>query len=352
MPLSLGFIGAGSINQVHLKSARTLGYNLAAIADVNASAAEAAAKEFGIGRTFTDYRQMLADKDIAAIVIGTPNKFHAEHAIAALEAGKHVLLEKPMAMNPQEADAIAGAATKSGKILQMGMVNRFRNSAQALRHFIAAGRCGNLYSGQAWFYRRRGIPGFGGWFTTKAMSGGGALIDIGVHLLDLALYLMDFPKPVAVSGQTYNTWDCLDDYCYVNMWGNPTPGGKKDVDDYAMALIRFEGGQTLQLNVSWALNIEFMQPEMGLRLMGDKGGVALHGMDQPHVYSEEAGHLVDIQPYFVKNDPFVDEMRSFIDCIEQGKPPIATADQGRMVQSILDAIYRSGEEKREVRLGD
>jgi predicted dehydrogenase len=134
------------------------------------------------------------------------------------------------------------------------------------------------------------------------------------------------------------------------MWGKPAPGVKKDVDDYALALIHFEGGATLQLNVSWALHIEFMQPDAGVRLMGDKGGVQLRGLDEPWVYSEEAGHITDTKPYFQKNEMFLDEMKHFVQCVEEGKQPMASAEQGRTVQSILDAIYRSGEEQREVRL--
>jgi predicted dehydrogenase len=350
MALSFGFIGAGNINRTHLKSAQSLGINLAAVADVNLAAAQEAKKTFNVANATADWRQMLADKSIDAVIIGTPNKFHAEQAIASLQAGKHVFLEKPMAMNVKESDAIIAAMRKARKIVQMGMVNRFKGAAQALKKFVEAGKCGHVYSGQAFWYRRRGIPGFGGWFTTKAMSGGGALIDIGVHLLDLALYLMDFPRPVAVSGQTYNMWKDLDSYTYTSMWGKPTPGGKKDVDDYALAVIRFDKGQTLQLNISWALNVEFMQPEMGVRLMGDKGGVALLGGDNPRFFGEEAGHIVDVQPYFTKNDPALDEIKHFAECIEQGGQPMATAQQGRTVQMLLDAIYKSGEEQKEVRL--
>ena len=116
------------------------------------------------------------------------------------------------------------------------------------------------------------------------------------------------------------------------MWGTPTPGGRKDVDDFAAALVRFDGGQTLQLNVSWALNVEQMNPESGLRLMGDKGGVALRGLDEPQVFGEEAGHLVDIRPHFAPNDPALDEIKHFAECVEQGRQPMATAEQGRTVQ--------------------
>ncbi|MDB5298601.1 MAG: oxidoreductase domain protein [Phycisphaerales bacterium] len=350
MPVTLGFIGAGNISRVHMKSARQLGLNLAGTADINPAAAEAAAKEFGVRKAYDDYRPLLADKDIAGIVVATPNKFHAEHAIAALEAGKHVFLEKPMAMSVAESDAIIAAMKKSGRLVQMGMVNRFRGAVQAIKGALDAGRCGKLYSGQAHMYRRRGIPGFGGWFTTKSQSGGGALIDVGVHLLDLSLYLMDFPKPVAVSGMTYNVWKKLDEYRYLNMWGKPQGEGKKDVDDYALATIRFEGGATLQLNVSWSLNIEFTQPDSGLRLMGEQGGVALKGLEEPWLYAEEFGQISDTRLYYASNDYFLDEMQHFADCIENRREPMPTAQQGRTVMQLLGAIYQSSEQQREIRL--
>jgi predicted dehydrogenase len=261
-----------------------------------------------------------------------------------------VFLEKPMAMNVAEADAIVAAAKKSGKTLQMGMINRFKGASQVLKKFVDSGRCGNIYAAQAAWYRRRGIPGFGGWFTTKSMSGGGALIDIGVHMLDLTLYLMGFPKPVAVSGATYNIWKELGDYTYTSMWGAPTPNGKKDVDDYALALIRFDGGQTLQLNISWALNVGSMNPEQVVRVMGDKGGVALEGLDSPFIYTEEAGQIVDIKPQYANVDPGIEEIKQFASVVRGEMKPIATAEQGRTVQSILEAIYRSGEERREVQV--
>ncbi len=348
MPLKFGFIGAGNISKRHIKNAQALKLDLLGVADVNPQVAEDAVKTFGVARAYADYHQMLADRSIEAVVIGTPNKFHAEQAIAALNAGKHVFLEKPMAMNVGESDAILAAHKRSGKVLQMGMMNRFRASVQLLKRFVADGKCGDIYVGQTYWYRRRGIPGFGGWFTTQSMSGGGALIDIGVHMLDLALYLMDFPKPVAVSGFTYNNWKKLDDYHYIGMWGKPVPDGKKDVDDYAVAIVRFDNGASLQVNVSWAINVEFMQPENGVRLMGTRGGVELKGFDLPHFYGEEVGHLVDVKPHFAPNDPAMEEMLHFVNCITENRQPMPTAEQGRTVQSILDAIYRSSAQKREV----
>lgn len=346
--IKLGFIGAGNIIKSHMAASRDLGLDLHSVYDVDNNAVVAAAQEYKIRNTFTDLGQMLADPDVQAVIIGTPNKFHAEQAVAALDAGKHVLLEKPMAMNAAECDAIIKAKDRNNKVLQIGMVNRFRSPTIALKRILDSGRCGHIYSGQTFWYRRRGIPGFGGWFTNKAVSGGGGLIDIGVHMLDLALYLMGFPKPVAVTGMTYNVWHDLNSYVYTSMWGKPTPGGKKDVDDYAVALVRFADGQSLNVNVSWALNIGFANPEMGLRLMGEKGGVALEGMDHPFYYGEDLGQLIDTKVAFAPNAPMLEEQRAFVNSIRENAPIVATAEQGRTVQSILDAIYKSSETKREV----
>ena len=347
----VGYVGAGNINKNHMKCAAPAGLEVAAVFDVFKPAADEAAKLYE-ATAFDDYDAMLRS-DIDAVFIGTPNKFHAPQTIAALQAGKHVFLEKPMAMNVGESDAIIAARDKAGKVVQMGMVNRFQGSSQTLKDFVTAGRCGEIYSGQTFWWRRRGIPGFGGWFTTKSMSGGGALIDIGVHMLDLAMYLMGFPEPVAVSGSTYNTWKKYDEYTFNNMWAAPRPGTEikdKDVDDYATAKIRFSGGQSLSLDVSWALNIPDLQPEMGLRLQGDKGGVALEGMDKPRFYGEQEGHVVDVVPQYKKVDAMQAEDTHFGQVLRGEAELIPTAEQGRTVQRVLDAIYRSSDEGREVRL--
>jgi len=350
MALSVGFIGAGSMGRNHMKSAQCLGWNLAAVADIDAVARQEAVRIFGIGKAYETHTQLLADSAVDAVVIATPNNCHARQAIDALAAGRHVFLEKPMTTSLADADAIVAAVRKSGRILQMGMISRFRGGAQALKQFLANGGCGHIHTAQAFSYRRRGIPGFGGWFTTRAAAGGGALIDIGVHILDLALYLMDFPRPVAVSGMTYNVWQRLEDYHYLSMWGQPVAPGRKDVDDYAVALIRFADGQTLQLNVAWAVNMDFAPHASGVRIMGEKAGAALLGHEDLRIYGEQDGSLADTQLHFRKVEAGIEELRHFAECIREKRQPLATAEQGRAVQLLLNAIYQSSQEGREVRL--
>ena len=350
MSIRIGYIGAGNICRAHMQASKKLDVTMYGVFDVIHAAAEAVAKEYGIARHYDDLGKMLGDADLDAVVVGTPNKFHAEHAIACLEAGKHVLLEKPMAMNAVECDQIIRAKQKSGKVLLMGMLNRYKASSGAIKQVIDSGACGQIYSGQTYWFRRRGIPGFGSWFTTKSMAGGGGMIDIGVHMLDLALYFMGFPKAVAVSGMTYNVWDKLENYKYTGMWGKPVPGSTKDVDDYALALVRFADGQSLNLNVSWALNMETLQVEQGVRLMGTQGGVAMNGLDNPWFFGEQFGLITDTKISYAQNDPFVDEQKHFLDCCAGSADPLSTAEQGRVVQSILDGIYESSTQNREVRL--
>jgi predicted dehydrogenase len=348
MPIALGLIGAGTIGGVHADKAARLGLDLVAVADPDLAAAETLAKRHGFARSCSDFREVVADPRIDAVVIASPNGLHGEQAIAALEAGKHVLLEKPMAATLSDARRIAEAQRRGGTVLQLGMANRYKAAPQSLLRFARGGQCGDFYTGQAFWLRRRGIPGFGGWATTRELAGGGAVLDIGVHVLDLALHLMGFPRAVAVSAAAYNVWSELEHYTYTWMWGRPRPGGRKDVEDCAMALVRFEDGQTLQLSISWAINAAMPGPDAGIRLMGDRGGIELRGFDGAHFYGEMAGSVIDAQPHLPAVDDFLEQLRAFVAACTGAAAPVATADEGLAVQGILDAIYRSAEERREV----
>ena len=346
MTLKIGFIGAGNINGNHMKHAQAQGLDLVAVADLHEPAAVARGTEFSM-KPYDDPAKMFEAEELDLVVIGTPNFVHKDQAVMALEAGVNVLLEKPMAMNATEADAIISARDKSGKTLMMGMPNRFKSSTQALLPFTRGGNCGDLYAGQSFWWRRRGIPGFGGWFTQKDKSGGGGLIDIGVHMLDLALYLWGFPKVKSVSGCTYNVYDKLSEYTYTSMWGKPV-GETKDVDDLAFALIRFEDGGHLQLNATWASNRPDKQPEMGIFLQGTKGGVGLDGMDTPRFYGEVEGSIADVHLQHSGPDGLAAELAHFVKVLEDDAALESTAEQGRTVMSILDAIYKSSEQGSEV----
>jgi predicted dehydrogenase len=353
MSINLGIVGAGGIGKAHLASAKKVGVNVVCIADVNGAMAKEVATANGVPNHTDDPQKLFNDKSIQAVVIGTPNKFHAPLAIAALQAGKDVLVEKPMAMNAGECRQMIDARDKSGKILQVGFVQRYSAVATTARAFIDAGRLGNIYHVKANYYRRRGIPGLGGWFTTKALSGGGPLIDLGVHIIDLVMHLMKYPKPVRASGKVYAKFGAdMKHYLYESMWaGPPRYDGKCDVEDSAHALIRLEGGATLEMNTTWAGNFPENAVPNIIGLFGDKGGITFNlGGDKVQIACEDLGHNVDLSPKLRTVVAFDEQMKHFADNVVNRTKPHATGENGMTVQSILDAIYKSSELDREVEM--
>ncbi len=350
MTIGIGFIGAGAIGRVHMHAARGLGWNLVGLCDANEAAARDAGAAFGVARVHADVEGLRADARVEAVVIATPNHLHRAQAIACLRAGRHVLLEKPLALDAAEGEDILRARDASGCVVQLGMANRHKQGPQAARAAIQEGACGTILGAQVSWLRRRGIPGFGGWATTRALAGGGALIDIGVHMLDLALWLMDFPEPTAASGTTYNTWPELAGYTYTSMWGAPVPNGVKDVEDAAFAHIRLVGGGMIQLAVSWALNADAAPHEQHIRILGDRGGVELRGLDQAWILGERAGRLSDTRLSVPASDEFPLQLRRFARAIARAEPPAATLEEALVVQRALDAIYRSAASGQEERI--
>ncbi len=353
MSLKLGIIGAGAIGRVHAQSAKKVGVDVFGVADVNGAAAKSFAEAEGLKNHFDSPSKLLASPEVTAVVIGVPNKFHAPLAVEALNAGKDVLLEKPMAMSVAECQQINDAVKKSGKILQMGFVHRYSQVGLAAKQIIDAGRVGKIYHAKAAMYRRRGIPGLGGWFTTKAMSGGGPLIDIGVHVIDLAMHLMNFPKVTRVSGKVYaNFGPRMKNYLHESMWaGPPKFDGICDVEDSAHALVRFEGGATLEINVTWAGNIPDNTATDGILFLGDKGGLGFKfGGNEVKLATEEDGFNVDISPKLKAADAWEGEYRAFVKSVTDRTTPEACGVKGQVVQSIIQAIYESSEKDREVEL--
>ena len=217
---------------------------------------------------------MLALPELDAVSVCTPNFLHAELALASMAAGKHVLCEKPMANTLENAQQIAKAAKEVSTIFMMGMNNRFRGDTTVLKALIEAGELGDIYYAKCGWVRRAGIPGLGGWFTTKSMSGGGPLIDLGVHMLDMTMYLMGNPAPVSVSGSTYAHFGPRglgsSNYGYKP---DPSTPLKYDVEDLATGLIKFDNGATLFVEASWASHIAH-EKNYSI-LMGTEGGAQL-----------------------------------------------------------------------------
>jgi len=341
--LGVGVVGVG-IGHLHIQ-----GYvqcpeaQVVAVCDINEERARRVAAEFGIPHVFTDYREMLGLDGIDAVSVCTPNYLHAPVTIAAFEAGKHVICEKPLAMTPEEGDAMVAAGNKAGKLFMTAFNNRFRGDTQVLKRFIEKGELGDIYFGKTGWIRRKGIPGIGGWFTTKSKSGGGPLIDIGVHVLDLALWLMGNPKAVTVTGSTYAKFGPSGEG--MGTWGIADRGGGFDVEDLAAAFIRLDTGATVMLEASWASHIQ--RDVIYTNLIGTKGGA---DVDPFRIYKDMHGTPVDITPAFPNQSGHIMEIKHFVDCVVNGRELISTGEHGLEITRILDAIYRSAETGREIRL--
>jgi len=287
---------------------------------------------------------MLKKEKLDVVSIAVPNKFHKPLTLAAFKAGCHVLCEKPMAMNADEARKMLAASKKAEKRLMINFSFRFREQSYAMKKAVESGILGDIYYARTLWLRRRGLPGFGGWFGQKALSGGGPLIDLGVHRLDLALWLMDYPKPTWVMGSTYN-----------HIASAIAKKEKKafDVEDIAMAMIKFENGATLELEASWAGNIKERE-HMATRLLGTKAGLLQHNVGDSYdfeaeIYIEQAGCQYDM-----KLHPPVPaakgSMYHFIDSIVNNTPHIATGEEGLIVMELLDAIYGSAATGKPVKI--
>lgn len=315
-----------------------------AVADIDKKKLEEYQKAEQIPEVFTDPVKMLkkVKPDLVSIVV--PNKFHLPLTLAALEHGCHVLCEKPMALNAAEAQIMEVTAEKAGLRLAVNFSSRFSPQAFAMKKLVDEGTLGDVYFARSIWQRRRGMPGFGGWFGTKALSGGGPLIDLGVHRLDLALWLMNYPEPQWVIGSTYNKIAA------------PIAAREKknfDVEDFACAMIKFKNGATLELEASWAGNIK-PNEMMSTRLLGTQGGLYQFNPDGNYEFQLEAYVERGGCQYDMKLHPPVPESHSsyysFADAIINNKPFSVSAREGVVVMQLLDAIYESSATGRPVEL--
>lgn len=345
--LGIGVVGVG-IGRLHLEGySQCPDAKVVAVCDANEERARKAADEFDVPNVFTDYEKMLEMDGIDAVSICTPNFLHAPMTIAAFEAGKHVICEKPLAMNPIDGEAMVAAGKKAGKLFMTAFNNRFRGDTQLLKRLIENGELGDIYFGKTGWIRRKGIPGMGGWFTTKSKSGGGPLIDIGVHVLDLAMWLMGNPKAVTVTGSTYAKFGPIGEG--QSTYGVPEQNGSFDVEDLASAFIRLDNGATLILEASWASHIK--QDALFTTLMGTKGGAEVDPFAGPKalkVYKDMYGSAVDITPAFREQSGHHTEIKHFVDCLVNGTELISTGEHGLEVTRILDATYKSAAQRKEI----
>ena len=343
----VGVIGAGGIAEVHAIAIREAGHEVAAICDVDRAKAEALASQCD-ATAFDDLDAMLGDDSIGSVVVAVPNCLHSPLAVRALDAGKHVLLEKPMATTVDECDAVIEAAARSTGLVQMGFVCRCAATTLSAMEVIESGRLGRIYHAKATMYRRRGIPGLGRWFTTKSESGGGVLIDLGPHLIDLLLHLTGRPAVHSVDCHTSSHFGHPPSgYRFTDMWaGPPNPDGAFDVEDGASAMLRCEGGLTMDLNMSWASHLpEKLLPD-GVTLFGEDG--AMHfdiWGDHIVVGAELDGESVDIRRTIKEgegwNTAFRRQHERFARNVASGEQPSASAADGRAVQCVLESLYRS-----------
>lgn len=342
--LRCGVIGVG-MGRGHIKGYQShTGAEVVAIADVDANRLEAVGKEMDIARQYTDPAEMLAKENLDVVSVATPNKYHMPLTLAAIEAGCHVLCEKPMAMNAVEARKMADAATKAKRQLMINFSYRFTEQSWALKSQVDSGILGDIYFARTIWHRRRGLPGFGGWFGKKALAGGGPLIDLGVHRLDLALWLMGYPRPVWVMGGAYDP---------IASELARRQGKEFDVEDLAVAMVRFENGAMLEIEASWAANIAEREM-METRLLGTKGGLVQRNVAEGYSYEAEIHIEREGSQFDMKLHPPVPGCPSayyhFIDSILTGTPHTATAEEGVTVMELLDAIYASAAEGKPIQI--
>jgi predicted dehydrogenase len=340
--IRFGFIGAGTMGTIHMETFRQIpGVELTAVADVSEARANQVAAEYGVAKAYSDSGRLIADPNVAAVVVSVPNAFHAELAIAALEAGKHVLLEKPMAMNAEEARNVMKAQQASGKTLMIGHQMRWNAEIAEAKRRIEEGKLGRIYYMKAGWLRRMGIPGWGTAYTSQAMMGGGSAVDIGVHMLDLALYLSAPRKPIGVYGAAFG--EIGKQRKGIGTWGVPNWNGAFDVDDLATAMIRLDDGAMVHLEVSWAAYTDGEDNGPYLHVMGDQGGLIIRDSGSLFL-TEENGESVDYPFSAAQEEEGAERLKlagHFLSCIRTGDIPITDGLSGFVNQAVLDALYRS-----------
>ena len=343
--------------QYHAGGFKEAGATIVALADMNPQAAADAAQQWQIPNVYSDVGKMLNETDADAVSIIVPNKFHAPLAIECLNAGKHVFCEKPPALNADEVSKMISVAEGTGKTLMFNFNNRARPESYAMMEMIDNGLMGKINSAQAKWIRRTGIPGFGGWFTTRALSGGGPLIDL-LHMVDLAMHFMGYPEPAFVLGQTFE--DFIDNKNFKGPWGIPdNADGINDVETAAHGFVTFQSGQVLSLQVSWAEMVK--REEVSVVFQGTQGGGKVErlfgtdglddtAIDTCEIYVQESGKSVD-KSISVEACEDMGRKRSaanFIGTIEGTEQPLNTPAQALVLMRTIDAIYASAESGKPV----
>ena len=339
--LRVAFIGAGGIAGTHMRYLTAMDdVELVGASDINEESLARVEKDFNVPRTFTDWNEMLAAVEPDAVSVCTPNGLHATPTIDALNAGCHVLVEKPLAANVAEGEQMLEAARRNKRELVIGFQWRYHGAIQMFRRAADAGLIGKIFYMRCEAVRRRGIPNWG-MFGRKDIQGGGPLIDIGVHMMEMSHYVMGSPKPVSASGSIFT--NIGDRPCEVEcMWPN-WDHKTYTVEDVAIGHIRFENGAVMQIESTFAAHAK---DSWNFHFMGEKAGGSF---DPPLLFKDEAGTMFDQAPgYLPQVDAFQVKMRKFVDTALYGKPSDSPAEHGLILQKMMEAIYVSAEKGCEV----
>ena len=350
--LKVGIIGVGGIAKTHVPGWKASPHTeIVAACDIVESTVQAFGAEHGIARLCTDSAELINDPSIDIIDVCTPNNFHAPLTIAALNAGKHVICEKPLAPTPADVKAMIEARNRSGKLLMTAQHFRFRGSSKAMKREIDGGALGNVYHARSWMLRRCIAPTPLG-FITKKLATGGPTIDIGVHILDLTLWLMGNPEPVAVTGVARAELAHLPGAFTQWKGGLPIPP-EYDVEDFAAAFVRFKNGATLVLEVSWLLHHDTAGEDMQMWLYGTKAGCQWPKCEfYESNYATRQHYNRSLKLLADQLEPHAQECVEFAQAVVDGaKVSPVPAEQSLQVMTILDGIYRSQVDGREVLLG-
>jgi predicted dehydrogenase len=345
----VGIIGTGAIAQEHLRSyAAHPDVEVVAVSDLNLERAKSVADQFGAPRAYGDPAELLADDEVDGVSICTWNNTHATWAIAAVEAGKHVLVEKPLSRTYAEALEIQRVVERHDRVVQVGFVRRHSPNAQVLKSFIDSGDLGQIYYAKASCIRRIGNPG--GWFADKEVAGGGPLIDVGVHVIDLCWYLMGSPRAVAVSGNTYSVLGNRANITSLPRWKvSDYDPDKNSVEDMANAVVRFENGASLMVDASFTLHA--VKDSLNVSVFGDKGGAELEPKLQ--IATERHDTVLNMEPQissasFEGQAGFYNEIANFVDASLGRAESVAPAWHGVEIMKILDGIYASAAAGKEI----
>lgn len=351
--IRIAIIGCGNIaNGAHIPAYMSSEHcEIKYFCDIIPERADKAVETNGCGKAVYDYREILDDPELDAVSVCTHNDHHASISIDFMRHGKDVLCEKPAARILSEALEMEKVSYETGRILSIGVCNRYSNSVNRIKDMIAEGKLGEVYHVYASFRAHRSIPGLGGDFTTKAVSGGGALIDWGVHYLDLIMYCLQDPKVLSCDGEAFSKLGVdMKNYVTTRMWASDTcdrENGVFDVDDSVAGIVRTDGAM-ITFNGAWAQNIGVK--ETFIDFMGTKGGIRLAYCGGFTYYTAENGALYEVQPTFVMNDMHHDEVIDFVEAVREGRRTRNDIKYAVGTSKIMQAVYDSSEKHGEVKL--